>query len=429
MSAISRTLVLLAILVLYGCQSQSTKSQRGAGEYARAGGSPFVTVQATRFVRAGRPYYFAGANITYDISAGTSVNSRGRLQGELDQLQMLGISNVRVVADAPSGYQSEGQADVGATHQDVLLGLDVLLDELAKRNMVAVLSLGDLWQATVGGLRQDRETEIEPLDPNPVVQKAGQFFRDEQAQRRYRAWLGTLIGRTNSINGKVYSEDPTIMSWQLSGAPATGDYERDAQLADYTRWLGKTSAYIKSLDDNHLISASSAGLNDPLRDVELYLAAYQGAGVDYLTFHAWPEQWGWFDTANTDHRVAGAVATAKAFILQHLQVAKVMGLPAVLDELVLRGDIADGKSRVEYSERQSVYSGIYAFVEQQARLGQPMTGTNFFAGSRYFRAAWSDADSGSEDPVLVDKAPRSVLQMDDEILQIIKGHAKAMSAL
>ena len=36
---------------------------------------------------------------------------------------------------------------------------------------------------------------------------------------RYQSWLQTITSRVNTINGRKYSEDPTIMAWDLINEP------------------------------------------------------------------------------------------------------------------------------------------------------------------------------------------------------------------
>src|ERR1700751_4906072 len=60
--------------------------------------SSFVTVQGIRFVRDGRDYSFVGANLWYGMNLGSTGpgGDRARLVRELNRLQKLGVTNLRV---------------------------------------------------------------------------------------------------------------------------------------------------------------------------------------------------------------------------------------------------------------------------------------------------------------------------------------------
>ena len=131
---------------------------------------PFVTVNGTRLYRFGEPYRFVGANMWYAMHLGAADavgGDRPRLLRELDRLQALGISNIRVLA-ASEGPDREPwhperstpwrilpsmQPSPCAYNEAVVAGLDFLLAEMAKRDMTAVLMLGNMWPWS-GGFAQ-----------------------------------------------------------------------------------------------------------------------------------------------------------------------------------------------------------------------------------------------------------------------------------
>ena len=58
----------------------------------------FVKVKNGRFIRGGKPYYYVGANFWYGAILGSEGpgGDRVRLCRELDELQRLGIDNLRI---------------------------------------------------------------------------------------------------------------------------------------------------------------------------------------------------------------------------------------------------------------------------------------------------------------------------------------------
>ena len=62
----------------------------------------FVKVKNGRFVRGGKPYYYVGANFWYGPILGSEGpgGDRTRLRRELDEMQRLGIDNLRILVGA-----------------------------------------------------------------------------------------------------------------------------------------------------------------------------------------------------------------------------------------------------------------------------------------------------------------------------------------
>src|SRR3989304_9566455 len=64
--------------------------------------SEFVTVGNGKFTLADRPYYFVGANFWQGMNLAVNGPSgdRPRLVAELDRLQALGVTNLRIMASS-----------------------------------------------------------------------------------------------------------------------------------------------------------------------------------------------------------------------------------------------------------------------------------------------------------------------------------------
>src|SRR5690606_29300437 len=133
----------------------------GLFETGFAAQEEFITVKGTQFFKQGKPYYYIGTNAWYfmNIASGGKGGDRERLLKELDQLQQLGINNLRIMA-ATEGPPSEPyrihpavQNKPGEYDEELLEGLDFLLVELGKRDMHAVLCLNNFFMWS-GGMAQ-----------------------------------------------------------------------------------------------------------------------------------------------------------------------------------------------------------------------------------------------------------------------------------
>jgi len=436
-------LLVMACIGLISCASMETRRQPDASPMLEL---PFVTVDGTRFLRDGKPYYFAGANFWYGAYLGSTTEGRARLVKELDLLKSLGINNLRILATSeqttltmavnPALHLAPGQYNA-----QLLVGLDVLLDEMAKRGMVAVLYLNNYWQWS-GGMSQYMSwlTGEPPFDPdttgdwNGFMQNSAGFYRSDKAQLWYQDLIRTLVTRINTINGRPYVEDPTIMSWQLANEPRPGsDLAGRPFFPKYKEWIAATARFIKSLDNNHLVSTGSEGAMGTLRDLALYQEAHVIAEVDYLTFHLWPKNWGWFEGTRPEATFAEALVKSKSYILEHLQVARALGKPIVMEEFGLERDAADYRPASTTTQRDRFFKEIYGFMENQIRLSAPMAGSNFWGWGGLGRAQspdfiWRTGDPFTGDPPQEPQGLNSVFSGDKSTLAILRGHAQFINS-
>ena len=125
----------------------------------------------------------------------------------------------------------------GEYDERLLKGLDVLLDEMGRRGMKAVLYLNNFWQWS-GGMSQyvswftgepvSAHDPDETGDWNGFMQNSARFYAIPEAQALYRDAIATVIGRTNGVNGRRYVDDATVMSWQRANEPRPGSDARGA---------------------------------------------------------------------------------------------------------------------------------------------------------------------------------------------------------
>lgn len=141
-------LLLLLCGIVISC-AEGTKRQVEDG---------FVKVENGRFIRQGKPYYYIGANFWYGAILGSEGEggNRERLCRELDSLKSLGVDNLRVLvgADGERGVSAKVEPTLqvapGIYNDTIFAGLDFLLAEMAKRDMLAVLYLNNSWEWSGG---------------------------------------------------------------------------------------------------------------------------------------------------------------------------------------------------------------------------------------------------------------------------------------
>ena len=251
--------------------------------------------------------------------------------------------------------------------------------ELGKRDMTAVLYLTDFWEWS-GGMMSRLYWETgryknmnDPADPWPAFPDAASaFYANAAAVQRFFGYVRMLIGRTNSVTGVVYRDDPTLMAWQLANEPRPGvsPAVMQAILPAYYRWIDDSAALIRSLDPNHLVSLGMEGTIATNGDTGIVARAHQN--IDYLTAHVWPLNWGWVDGKNLAGTWAAGKAKVVDYIDTHVRLAREAGKPLVFEEFGFPRDGELYDPSVPTTFRQRYYRLIYGAAEASLAADGPV---------------------------------------------------------
>ena len=370
--------------------------------------SPFVTVKDGLFVRDGKPYTFIGTNFWY----GPILASEGqggdytRLCLELDTLKSLGVENLRVLVggDGPDGVFSRIeptlQKEPGVYNDTLLVGLDRFLAELGKRDMQAVLYLNNSWEWS-GGYGQYLEwaTGEKALIPlidgyRPFMQQMRKFQTSAPSQELFYNHVRAIVGRTNSVTGKPYKEDPAIFSWQIGNEPRC--FSDDPEIRDgFIGWLTETARLIKELDPNHLVSTGNEGFMGCEQDMELLERVNAIPGVDYMTIHIWPYNWSWVHAESLREELEYAMSQTGEYIGKHQEIARKYGLPVVAEEFGFPRDGFNPSRDASTSARDSYYAYVFS------QVGGGLQGANFWGWSGFAlprSEQWERGDDYTGDP-------------------------------
>lgn len=432
-----KSLILSLILSLF----ISVCSDRQAAKH-------FVRVEGTRFTIAGKPYYFLGTNLWYGANLGamTAGGDRERLVRELDILKSLGINNLRVLGASEGNTQHNTvkpaiQPEPGQFDENVLQGLDFLLNEMRQRQMYAVVYLNNYWEWS-GGMAQYRAWIEQVPVPNPNLPRytwdqfmnfSAGFYSSEAANENFKNYIKMLLNRRNTISGIIYKDDPTIMSWQLANEPRPGWGEPGQQnFKVFSRWIDATAKYIKSLDPNHLVSTGNEGLKGSLESAELYQEIHQYASIDYLTFHLWLLNWNWFDPQRPAETYPAAEENAIQYINQHIDFAAKIGKPTVIEEFGIPRDLHAYSPRATIKWRDQYFQSVFQRIFENAAAGGPLAGSNFWAWGGYGKTRdpqkplWEIGDDFTGDPPQEPQGRNSVFVADTSTLKILEKYAKWM---
>ncbi len=390
--ALKRALVACVALVAIGCSQPSS----------------LVSVQDGQFVRNGKPFTYIGTNFWYGpilASEGRGGNYQ-RLTQELDTLKALGITNLRVLVggDGADGVFSRVEPTLqtapGVYNDTLLRGLDRFLVELGKRDMQAVLFLNNSWEWS-GGYGQylewaTGEKALIPLIDGywPFMQQMRKFQTSKESQELFYNHVRNIVGRTNSVTGKPYKEDPAICSWQIGNEPRC--FSDDPEIREgFIGWLTETARIIKDLDPNHMLSTGNEGYMGCEQDWELLERVNRIPGVDYMTIHIWPYNWGWAEENDLEGTLAQAIANTQEYLTRHAELAKGLGLPVVCEEFGFPRDGFNPAMDATTRARDPYYAYVFS------QVGDTLQGVNFWGWSGFAvpqHTQWETGDPYTGDP-------------------------------
>jgi mannan endo-1,4-beta-mannosidase len=414
----------------------------------KTGQSGFVTVKGRHFLLDGKPYYFAGANLWYGMYLGSpgKTGDRARLTKELDDLAAQGILNLRVLAISETSTLKRAVTPAvllrpGHIDETLWQGLDFLLAEMAKRDMKAVLYLNNFWQWSGGMSTYLSWTTGKPaFDPdvtgdwNGFMENSAAFYRDAKAQDAFRFAVKQLVTRKNSVNGRAYTDDPTIMSWQLANEPRPGKDGNSQYFDAFSQWLDGTAGFIRKLAPKQLVSTGNEGWMGTAGSRELFEKSHQTKNIDYLTFHMWAPNWSWYDPKKAAATYDGAWTKMQDYLNWHIDTANKMGKPIVLEEFGINRDDASFHPDSTTVFRDKFYTAIFGLLNRRAAAGDAIAGSNFWAWGGAGRTKnadfmWKAGDSFVGDPPQEPQGLFCVFDSDKSTIRIISAHARQMSTV
>lgn len=360
--------------------------------------------------------YWACMNLAADASQG---GDYARLVTELDQMAAKGINHLRIMASsegaptpqpfrmAPALMDSPGKYNAA-----VFKGLDICLDEMSKRGMRATMTLNNEWQWS-GGFAQYiswATNETIPYPPSWNMTKApqrkepgtgwgdysttedgaksyGEFtnfanmmYSNQQAESWYKDHIKTVMERTNTVNGRKYNADATIMTWQLANEPQSGLGDASDPLYP---WVKRISAYIRSLSAKQLISV---GLESKQGEF-VFKQVHNVSDVSYATSHLWVQNWGVYDMYDsTNVSLSIAQDYGRNFVKETASWAQDLGKPIFLEEFGMARDNWQNKQK-EYpylssattTHKDAYFSTVIGAVVDDFKAGGAYIGTSPWA--------------------------------------------------
>uniref|UniRef100_A0ACD5ZCV4 Uncharacterized protein n=1 Tax=Avena sativa TaxID=4498 RepID=A0ACD5ZCV4_AVESA len=389
----------LAVLALTAGEDDEARS-RAAGGFVRSNG--------TRFMVGGRPFYSNGFNAYWLMYMGSDPADRSKVIATLDQASRLDATLVRTMAFNDGGSNRPLQISPGVYNEDTFTGLDFVIAEAKKRGIYLILSLVNNW-SDLGGKRQYVQWA---RDQGHYLSSDENFFTDGLTQRFYMNHVKRVLTRVNNFTGVAYKDEPTIFAWELMNEPRL---QSDLSGKTLQGWITLMSAYIKSIDPNHMVEIGLEGFyGESVPDRKKFNPGYTVGTdfisnnhiptIDFATIHSYPEQWVSMSSNET------RVEFMKKWMASHIEdAANELRKPLLVSEFgwSARSNGYTVEARDNYF--RMVYDAIYASVKE----GGPCAGGLFWQVMAPGMEGWAD---GYE--VVLERSPTTATIVSKECAKI-----------
>jgi mannan endo-1,4-beta-mannosidase len=262
----------------------------------------------------------------------------------------LGLTVIRTWAfmNADGGGSNTGALDqrllqprAGVYKASEFVHLDYVLATANAHNVRLILSLGNNWKE-YGGIDQ----YLQWCKPGGT---AVDFYRDPACVGLYKAYVAHVLGRKNTVNGRIYGEDPTVFAWELmneprcKGCPPTVVHDWLVQMARFVKHeaiIKQDAAGAPVRGAAQMVTTGEEGFDctyykdarvvghaygyQDLGNVQLHPWMYDGsegmcygqntriADIDFGSFHIYPDDWQFKD----------GVRSEASWIRDHVLIAK-----------------------------------------------------------------------------------------------------------
>ena len=430
---IKRLVLIFSITILVGCNTHSEKE--------------FISVKGTRLILKGKPYRFVGFNMWYACYLGATADGQKRLLKELDTLKAYGFDNLRILGGSEKSSFNRAlpltiENSPGAYDENLLKGLDFVLSEMGKRKMYAVIYLNNYWQWS-GGMaqymnwsRRDNVTDSGSQgDFGKMMKYSAEFYSDSRANGIFHHYIKMLVSRTNTYSKLIYRDDPAIMAWELANEPRPGPDgpEGEKNIDDFIKWNYETATWIHSIDPNHLVTTGSEGLAGSLNNAEYYIRSHNDSAIDFITFHLWAKNWGWFDSKKADSTLPVSIKKAHDYINRHISIAQRLGKPVTMEEFGLDRDFSETAPLTSVKARDEYFRTVLKIFTDNSETDSPFAGVNVWAYGGFGKpASWEKVMDNPGaflgDPFGEPQGLNSVYISDTSTLNILKRALKKIKS-
>lgn len=299
-------MIIARVLSLVGAAAAAAVSTVVSTSYPSTSGLRFNLNGSTNYLTGTNAYWIGFLTNNADVDL------------VMDHLAKSGLSILRVwgfndVTTKPSGntvyyqYLSTTAAQIN-TGPNGLQRLDYVVQSAARHGISLIINFVNNW-SDYGGM---------PAYATVYGGTKEGWYTNARAQTQYRAYINEVVKR--------YANSTSIFAWELANEARCKGCATDV----IYNWASETSAYIKGLDPNHMVTLGDEGFG--LKGASSY--PYQTSeGVDFEknlgiktldfgTYHMYPSTWG----------VSAQKDFPASWIQDHAAACARAGKPCLLEE-------------------------------------------------------------------------------------------------
>jgi mannan endo-1,4-beta-mannosidase len=223
----------------------------------------FVTRSGSQLMLNGNPFRFGGANIHWLLlNDSADYPSQFQVNDALASAKDMGITVVRShTLGISTGCANCIEPSLGVFNKTALVHDDYVIKVARDYGIRFIIPLTDNWHYAAGGKHNFTEWR-DIADEN-------QFYSNDEVIKDFETYISTLLNHVNIYTGIAYKDDPTIMAWE------TGN-----ELIPPITWTRTISAYIKRIDNHHLVMDGRGGIDPEAANL---------ANVDIVSDHYYPK--------------------------------------------------------------------------------------------------------------------------------------------
>ncbi|KAJ7325838.1 CEL4a mannanase [Mycena albidolilacea] len=380
--------------------SKSTTTTSSTTTSSPPSATGFVTTSGTKFMLNGAKYTLFGSNAYWPALLGYSSTEIDQAFADIvgsgaTTVRTMGFNEV-TSANGIYFHLWNGKNATVNTGANGLGALDVLVASAKAHGIRLIIALTNNW-SDFGGMDVYTSQLLGSGQPHDA------FYTNPTVIAAYKTYIQAVVSR--------YVNEPTVMAWELANEPRCAGTNTIASAAcnttTITTWSADISAFIKSIDKNHLVAIGDEGFfNQPGNPDFVYqgtlgvdfAANMKISTIDFGTFHAssfpsfamYPDSWG--ESAND-------VAWGSQWINDHAAIMTSQNKPVIMEEYGLTS-----------STRNTTYATWYSTV-----LSSGLTGDLIWQAGSVFANGPTPSDGYSIYPT-------------DPVYALMKSHAAALKA-
>ncbi|KAJ4965786.1 hypothetical protein NE237_017635 [Protea cynaroides] len=327
----------------------------------------FIGTRNTQFVLNDSVFFFNGFNSYWMMHIAADPIQRYKVSNVFRDAAGAGLTVCRTWAFSDGGYLAL-QISPGTYDERVFQALDFVISVAGKNGIRLILSLVNNYN-DFGG-----RTQYVQWAKNSGVQinNNDDFYTNSVVKGYYKDHVKRVLTRFNTITGTVYKDDPTIMAWELMNEPRC---DVDYSGKTVNGWIQEMAAYVKSIDNKHLVEAGMEGFyGDSMPEKKQNNPGYQVGTdfisnnlineIDFATFHAYPDIWLSGQSENSQ------MAFLQKWMESHWTDSRmILKKPLAFAEFGKSNKDPGFSISVRDSFMNTIYSNIYNFARNGGTIG------------------------------------------------------------